>query len=70
MNFLFFHVRNIPYIRIFLYQHESMEKANSFKRDYLYIRLLKILIICNYFFFQLRIKIDYHCYINIENLKF
>lgn len=66
--FFFFHVRNIPYIRIFLYQYE-FGKSEFVQTDC--IRILKILIICNYFFFS-RIKIDYYIVIlilNIANLK-
>lgn len=60
--FVFFHVRNIPYIRIFLYQYE-LGKSEFVQTD----RILKILII----FFPVKNKDRLlYCYINIEHYKF
>lgn len=60
--FVFFHVRNIPYIRIFLYQYE-LGKSEFVQTD----RILKILII----FFPIKNKDRLlYCYINIEHYKF
>lgn len=62
--FVFFHVRNIPYIRIFLYQYE-LGKSEFVQTDRIWI--LKILII----FFPIKNKDRLlYCYINIEHYKF